>query len=358
MTVQSLGPSVDVAGDRSLRALRLAGETISARFSTRVLVLNLVAGVLLVVATAVSIARGTVDVPLGELLDAINGKGDRLFVLTVRDVRLPRVSNGLLVGFALGVSGALFQGLFRNGLASPDVLGVTSGASLGAFATVRATNGVSLVAPGAWIGGVASAIGVYVLSFKNGRLGRDRVVLVGVAVGAIATAFLGYLLTALPEAVVAAAARWQVGTLTGSNWRDVRLILIAAAVCVPTALILTRKLLVMQFGDDLAAAVGIRLRLTQLQLGGCAVILATTATAASGPITFVALVCPHVARMLTRRSSGGNTVLAGLLGALLIVVADWMALNVSPFPIPVGIVTAVIGAPYFLFLLMRGRSSV
>jgi iron complex transport system permease protein len=322
------------------------------------LALNVVASLLLVVVTAIAIARGTVNVPLDALIDAISGRGPRVYVLTVRDIRLPRVANGLLVGFALGVSGAIFQGLFRNSLASPDVLGVTSGASLGAFATVRATNGVSLVAPGAGIGGVVAAIAVYALSFKNGRLGRDRVVLVGVAVGAIASAFLAYLLTALPEAVVAAAARWQVGTMTGSSWKDVRLIAISVAICVPIALILMRKLLVMQFGDDLAASVGIKLRLTQLQFGACAVILATTATAASGPITFVALVCPHAARMLTRRASGGNTLLAGLLGALLIVVADWMALNVSPFPIPVGIVTAVIGAPYFLYLLLRGRSSV
>ena len=314
----------------------------------------------LVLVSALSMGRGDFPISVPDVLRALVGLGEGPQQFVVQQLRAPRVVVGVLVGLALGVGGALFQTFARNPLASPDTLGITAGASAGAV--------TAIVLSGGSVGGAVSALGVPLAALAGGllagallfvlawRAGIDgyRLVLIGIALWSAATALVDWLLTRAEIVDAASAYIWITGSLNARTWDHAVPLAIALALLLPLALGLARTLGVLQFGDDTARGLGVRLQSAQAAVVLVAVACVAFAVSAAGPVTFVALVVPQIAVRLT----GGARppiLAAGLLGAVLVVGADLVTRTVLPQALPVGILTALIGAPYLLWLLVRGR---
>jgi iron complex transport system permease protein len=326
-----------------------------ARRSSRArgLVVGLVLSVALLAVFCVSVSVGDFPVPVSKVLPAIFGQGDRATEFIINRLRLPRALTGVLVGAALGLSGAVFQSIARNPLASPDIIGITAGASVSAvFAILILGLSGTAVSGLALVGAILTALGIYLLAWRQG-VSSYRLVLVGIGVGSIAVSATSYLLTRSKVEVAQQALVWITGSLNGRDWSHVRSMAIALAVLAPILLVLVRRLRVLQLGDDTAAGLGLtveRSRLTVLLVG---VALAAVATAAAGPIGFVAFVAPPIARWLSR-SPGPAVIPAALVGALVVSLSDFAGQHlVGDTPLPVGVVTGVVGAPYLMFLLAR-----
>lgn len=330
---------------------------VALRISPRVMVLTLIAagGVMLVSLWALSL--GSFSMPLGNALAAARGQGSADQIFVVQTLRLPRIVAGILIGAALAVAGAIFQGVVRNPLVSPDIIGIDSGASLVAVFWIVTGQSPALLPLAAFAGALVTAGAIYVLAWKRG-IDTDRLILIGIGVGAAVAAGITFLTVRYPIEIVRPAEFWLMGSLSGSTWRDVTTLLIAALLLVPSALLLARPLRTLQLGDDVTRGLGVpieRLRLGLIVVG-CG--LASVAVAIAGPITFVALMVPHVARMLAGPVSGGVILFTATLGALFLVVADAVAQHGLPVALPVGAITAAVGAPYFLFLLYRSHARI
>jgi len=334
-------------------SLVLRRGAVSVVVRPRALAVGLVLLVLLLLTAAVSLSVGDFPVPLRELVQVLRGAGTGGQEFVVLDVRLPRVLCGLLVGAALGLAGALTQAVARNPLASPDVLGVTAGASAAAVAVIvlGAPLGVGLPVA-ALAGGLATAAVVFLLAARGGVAGV-RLVLVGIGVTAVLQAVISYLLLRADVSQAGAALVWLTGSLSGRGWTQVLIAGVAVGGLLPPALLLTRPVAVLQFGDDTARGLGVRTARLRGAVVLLAVALAALASAAAGPIAFVALAAPQVALRLAR-TPGLPLTLSALVGALLVAVSDLLARRLlAPTDLPVGVVTAVLGAPFLLWLLAR-----
>ncbi|MGH3660934.1 MAG: FecCD family ABC transporter permease [Micromonosporaceae bacterium] len=309
--------------------------------------------VLLAVAVTLSLSIGSTYVaPLDVLRALFDGDGPAAVIVNV--LRLPRVAAGILAGAALGMAGALFQTVARNPLASPDVLGVTYGASAGAVTVIVLGLGAMSVPMAAGLGGAAAAIAVYLLAWRSG-LHAGRFVVVGVALSFALNRFTDLML-AQDEVIAAQQARvWLTGTLNGRGWSHLAPLVVVLVVSAPLLLWAPRGMRVSQLPDDVGVGVGARLGLIRLALIGLGVAYAAAATSAVGPVEFVALASPQLAARLTRSGAPG-LLASALVGALMVAVADVIARTVfTPYELPVGVVTAVLGAPYLLWLLARAR---
>nr|WP_203615473.1 iron chelate uptake ABC transporter family permease subunit [Streptomyces sp. SID13726] len=316
-----------------------------------------VALVLLAALTASVVLIGTGDfpIPAGDVLRTLLGNGDAGQEFIVNELRLPRVLVALLVGASLGLGGALFQAISRNPLGSPDVLGLSQGATAGALTMIVLFSGSSAqVTTGALVGGLVTGLAIYLLAWKQGVHGY-RLVLVGIGVSAVVTAVNGYLLTRSTLTEAAQAVVWMTGSLSGRDWDQVWPLLWLCAVLVPLVLANARGLRMMEMGDDVSNALGVRVERVRLLLLVAAVLLTAAATAAAGPVSFVALTAPQLARRLTR-SPGPNLLPSLCMGAALLVTADWVSQKVfGADQLPVGVVTGVLGGVYLLWLLVTER---
>ncbi|WP_327124190.1 iron chelate uptake ABC transporter family permease subunit [Streptomyces sp. NBC_01727] len=339
---------------RSVRAVRTAGG-LSFRVDVRALVVIVVLAAVAAGAGIVLIGSGDYAMTPGEVVSTLFGHGTFQQEFIVTDLRLPRVLVGLLVGAALGVGGAVFQTISRNPLGSPDVLGFGQGATVGALTViVLFEGGAAAVAGGAVVGGLVTGIVVYLLAWKRGMHGY-RLVLVGIGSAAMLTAAAQYLITKANLVDATRAVVWMTGSLDGRDWAQVWPLLVVCGLLIPLVLGHGRALRMMEMGDDAAYALGVRVERTRLVLMGCAVMLVAVATAAAGPITFVSLSAPQLARRLTR-SPGPNLAPAALMGAALLLVADWIAMDAfGDRQLPVGVVTGVLGGCYLLWLLVSER---
>lgn len=316
----------------------------------RVSVVCGVLATLLFGAFCVSLAVGDYPVPVQDVVATLFGRGDRATEFIVNRLRLPRALTGVLVGLALGLSGAVFQNIARNPLASPDIIGITSGASVAAVFSIVVLGVSGTVVSGvALAGALVTAAVMYLLAWRRG-VSSYRLILVGIGIGAIATGLTSYLLTRSRVESAQAALVWLTGSLNGRDWSTVRSLLVATVVLVPLLAVLAPRLRVLQLGDDTAYGLGLRVERSRFALIVVAVALAAVATAAAGPVAFVAFVAPPVARRLTR-TPGPALVASGLVGALLVCVSDFVAQHA--LEVPVGIVTGLVGAPYLMFLLAR-----
>ncbi len=320
------------------------------RRSTRV---ASVLAVLLAVTVVTSLSLGESFVSPREVLSILLG-GASPNALAVEVLRLPRVVTGVVAGAALGMAGALIQTVARNPLASPDYLGVTHGAGAAAVTVIILGAGPGAIPLAAGLGGALAALAVYLLAWRSG-LHAARFVLVGVALSFALNRFTDLML-AQDEVVAAQQARvWLTGTVNGRGWPQLLPLVIVLFVSVPLLLWAPRGMRTSQLPDDVAVGLGVRLGRVRLALIGLGVAYAAVATAAVGPIEFVALMSPQVAKRLART---GLPPLAGsaLVGALLVGLADVVARRAfSPYELPVGVVTAVLGAPYLMWLLARTR---
>ncbi|MCW3839628.1 iron ABC transporter permease [Micromonospora yasonensis] len=308
---------------------------------------------LLAAAMVLSLCLGTPYVAPADVLRALSGAGTP-YDLVVLDLRLPRAVLAALAGAAFGVAGTLIQSVARNPLASPDVIGVTQGAGLAA--TVALTGGAAaiLVAPAALLGGLLAAVLVFALGARHG-LAAQRFVLAGVA--------MAFAFRALTEVVMLAADPidglraqvWLIGTLAGKGWTEAAWIAATLAVLLPVLLWAGWALHSAALDDDTARSIGLRPVARRIGLAGTGVLVAATVTAQVGAVDFVALVAPQVARRLVR-AERPPLLCAALLGALLLVLADLAGRRLlAPTQLPAGVLTAAIGGPYLMFLLLRTR---
>ncbi|MFB9427994.1 FecCD family ABC transporter permease [Streptoalloteichus tenebrarius] len=327
----------------------------------RALAVPLVGLAVVVLLMAVNIGRGEFPLSVTDVLNVLVGGGDRPQRFIVLDLRLPRSLTGALVGAALGLSGALTQTITRNPLATPDITGITAGAGAAAVSVIvvggsygsltgqLAEIGVPLAG---LVGGLLSAILVYLLAWQRGVEGY-RLVLVGLGAHALLSSLTYWLLTLGDVTDASRAVVWLTGSLNGRGWEHVTPVAIALAVLVPLTLLGAHALGALQMGDDTARGLGVRVNLTRALLLLAAVALAAVATAAAGPVAFVALATPQIAMRLSRTAQP-PMIASAVLGAVLTVGSDLVARTAfGAVELPVGIITAVLGAPYLMYLLVR-----
>ena len=315
---------------------------------------GLVYGALILVIGLVAVlAMTTGEFPLSvsDVMRALLHHADAGQQFIVNEVRLPRLLTGLGVGAALAVSGSLFQSISRNPLGSPDLLGFTAGAATAALlAIVIWQAGPSFVAVAAVLGGIAAAMVVAALAARDGH-GGYRLVLAGIGVAAMAEAANSYLVAKANIVDAQTANLWLIGSLDGRAWPQVLSVGVALVLLLPAAVALRPRLQVLEMGDECATALGVRTGRTRLLAGGVAVLLCAVGTACTGPVVFVALTAPQIARRLLR-STGPQLAGSALLGAGLLAVSDFAAQRVfAPHILPVGVVTGALGGLYLAWLM-------
>lgn len=301
------------------------------------------------------LAVGDYPVSLPDVVKALFGAGDPGTLTVVRDLRLPRALVGLLVGVAFGVSGAVFQTMTRNPLASPDMIGLTEGAGTAVVAALVLgwTGGLGLSTLGL-LGALATALLVYALAWRGGATGY-RIILVGIGVSWICTSATDFLVARGNRFEAQEATGWLVGNLNGRTWGQVDSLAVALAVLLPVTLGMGRWMRTLQLGDDVAAGLGTPVQRVRLALLLAAVGLVAFGTAAAGPVAFVALACPQIAQRLAGTSAPPPLV-SGLTGAFAVLGSDLLAREaIRGTELPVGIVTGALGAPVLLWLLIRAN---
>ncbi|AUX77260.1 hemin ABC transporter permease protein HmuU [Sinorhizobium fredii] len=324
---------------------------------------------------ATSIMTGAADASLGNVLRWLAGgaSGDQALSMRDRiiilDIRLPRAVLGMLVGAALAVSGVVMQGLFRNPLADPGLVGVSSGASLGAvllivlgsttFGPVFALFGFYALPLGAFCGGLATTMLLYRIATRSGQTSVATMLLAGIALGALASAVTGVLVFVADDKQLRDLTFWGLGSLAGANWTKILTAgpIILLSLCVVP--FLARGLNAITLGEAAAFHMGVPVQ----RLKNIAILSVAAATGASvavsGGIGFVGIVVPHLLRLVIGPDHRYLLPASALLGGTMLIFADMLARTiVSPAELPIGIITAFVGAPFFLWVLLRGRSNM
>ncbi|MER5276804.1 iron chelate uptake ABC transporter family permease subunit [Streptomyces sp. NPDC002809] len=307
-----------------------------------------------------SIGVGDFPIGLTRVIATILGRGEQIDEFVIMDLRMPRAMAGLVVGIALGVSGAITQSVARNPLASPDILGITGGASVVAVFLVTVSGGTAAavvsavgVSAAALAGGLGAGLLVYFLAWRRGIDGF-RLILIGISVSAMAEAITTWLLVSADIRDVARAQAWLVGSLDNRSWDEVGVALWCSLLLMVVVACVAFQFKPMHLGDEVAAGLGVRYTVIRAVLLLCAVLLAAVAVSAAGPVPFVALVAPQVAMRLARCPTP-PMVASGLVGALLLIGSDLVARSALPVSLPVGVVTAAIGGPFLVYLLVRAN---
>lgn len=349
--------TVDLRADKpGSRALR-GPAGLSLRMEPRALAVGLLLTAAALAMAVVLIGTGDFEIAPWDVVQTLLGGGTPANDFIVNDLRLPRVLVAVLVGAALGMAGAVFQSVSRNPLGSPDLLGFSYGSAVGALTVIVLFKGdANAVAGGALAGGLLTGVLVYLLSYRRGIHGY-RLVLVGIGASAMLVAVINYLLTKAQLVEATRAMVWLTGSLAGRDWSQVWPLLGTCAVLFPLVLGQGRALRMMEMGDDAAYALGVRVERTRMLLMLAAVLLTTAAAAAAGPISFVALAAPQLARRLTR-SPGSNLLTGALMGSVLLLVSDWASQRAfGADQLPVGVVTGLVGGVYLLWLLVTERKA-
>ncbi|TDC55645.1 hypothetical protein E1281_11355 [Actinomadura sp. KC345] len=334
-----------------MRTKVLRAGALSVRWEPRAAAVCAVLAALAAGAAVLVVGSGEFPISPPEVVSALIGQGDRATEFIVTTLRLPRAVTGLLAGLALGLSGAIFQSISRNPLGSPDIIGFTQGSATGALVQILVFGGGAVaVAVSSVAGAALTALGVYMVAYRRGGgVHGVRLVLIGVAAAAMLQALNSYLITRAELREAYEAAFWLTGSLNGRDWDQAVPLGIALAVLVPAALLLARPLGMGEMGDGAAQALGVAVQRTRLLLTIAGVGLVAAATAAAGPVPFVALAAPQLARRLTRRP-GAQLLPAALTGAALLAASDLISLHL-PVAMPVGVVTGVLGGAYLAWLL-------
>jgi len=312
------------------------------------------AGAVLMIALAVvSLLIGKYPLSLEKLL-----AGDELQRRVFTTLRLSRTAVGLVGGFALGVSGFVYQTVFRNPLASPDVIGVSSGASAGAAAGILFLSGAMAVTVSAFAGAVTAVVLALALAGidRSGR--RGTIVMAGIAVHSLAqTALMCLKLTADPERELASIEYWIMGSLNGVSGHAIRGNLVLCVACMTALFLLHRQIILLSAEEGEAHMLGMNVGLMRLSVLMIATLTVADVVSLTGLISFVGLLAPHGARLLSRNNRPGTMLLSGLLGAVILLSADILARSAAAPELPVSIFTSLIGAPFLISLIVRGRKN-
>lgn len=285
----------------------------------------------------------------------------------VMEHKLPRAVVGTMIGIAFGLAGALFQTMLRNPLASPDIIGISYGASAAAVTAIVVFGASGAVVSGAALGGALGVAAIiYAISRSTGsgagggsrgNAAGNRLILAGVGIAAALHAVVNFLMTRADIRTAADALIWLNGSLNSATWDRAGVLTVSLLILIPAVIALAGPLRILELGDDAAAGLGIRVNATRLGLVLTAVGLAAVATAAAGPVAFVAFLAGPIARRIVRKPS---LPASALTGALIVLAADFFASNIAPLVLdgtvlPVGVITGALGAPFLLWLLLTSN---
>ena len=300
-----------------------------------------------------SLGQGSIDITLKELFEGIFGSNISNNYEIVRDLRMPRVFIAVLIGANLSIAGVLLQAVIRNPLADPYVTGISSGASLVTVAVMIFMPSIGMMRPIlGFLGGVLSCGIVYIFAYKK-ELFPIRIVLVGAAINALFGGFTSMMTTSLGMGATNIQ-RWLQGSLVAIKWSDVTIILIYSIIGIVLALLLSRNCNILMLGNKNAKSLGINGDLQMIIITGVAVFLSSISTSIGGVISFVGLVVPHICRIIIGSDHKYLIPFSGLVGANLLLLADTLGrVIMKPYEVPVGIIMAIIGAPFFLYILRR-----
>ncbi|WP_252106976.1 MULTISPECIES: iron ABC transporter permease [unclassified Halomonas] len=332
------------------------GQAFSVLLERRAVAVNLGLLLALLIAGVVYLSLGSVPLSVSEVIPALAGQGDMMTTFMVQELRLPRLAAACLTGAAFALAGVLMQTLAGNRLATPGIIGIDNGATAFAIASVIGV-GVTIAPPAMALAGAATAAAItFGLSAGSGTQGY-RFIVAGIGVGAVFGALTQFYLARVPIDTANAAYPWTIGTLNARSPGAVLLLAAGLGVGVMLAMGLARSLSILRFKDAVASGLGVKVKACRIQVLALSVVLTGLAVAVAGPVGMVALIGPEIARSLS--SSRHVPVLAATLaGALVMVLADLAGRTLlSPIEIPVGIVTAVVGGPWLLWILMRPQRS-
>lgn len=317
----------------------------------------LLLGVALVVTLVLSLAQGAVPLSFRELWQAIFREGDPIKQTILWDLRLPRITAALIVGAALGMSGALLQGMLRNSLADPFILGISAGAGLIVILMIVLQIYPIAIPLAAWIGAILTSAIVIFLGRAGSGISVERLILGGVAVSALLGSIQSTLLLLAEDGQIQIALSWLVGSLNGRGWKEISTAGPYIMVALLGGWLLARSVNVLALGDDLAVGLGVSLTRSRLLIGGVATLLAAGAVSISGLIGFIGLVVPHGVRLIVGTDHRFVLPLSALAGAWLLTFADLLS-RLGAVELPVGSVTALLGSPLFIWLLYRRSSGL
>ena len=326
----------------------------SKKHKALIIIFSLIA---LAIVAILSISLGSVSIAIKDIIEVLSGGGANISRGIILDIRLPRIILAVLVGANLSVSGALLQSVMKNPLADPGLTGVSSGASLMAIIVMMYFPQFYAILPlAAFLGGVLSCIIIYFLAWKDG-IDPIRIILAGVAVNAMlggGTSVISLLNSEKIQGVLL----WLNGSLAIRGWKEVRLILPYSIVALMLSAFCAKGANLLNLGDDAASSLGVEVNRTRILISMVAVLLAGISTAAVGIIGFVGLVVPHICRLIIGSNYKYLIPMSTILGALTLLAADDLARTVAkPIELPVGVFMAVIGGPFFLFLMRRGKKA-
>ncbi len=351
----------EAARPTSMHRFRQAG------IATRLAVGGVFLGALAVVAALISLSLGPVEIPAGHVAAIVLSfvgldvaEVGRTEQLVVEQIRLPRILVGAFVGMALAVAGATMQGLFRNPMADPGIIGVSAGGALGAVIAIATglTGLFFLALPSfAFVGAVAATFLVYGIAAVGGHFSMATLLLAGVAVNAFLGAVISAIIILLPDnEALREILFWLAGGLDSRSWEHVQIsvpLIVGATVVI---LLRARDLNLLMLGDDEAQALGVRVGLTRVALLAAAALATGAAVAVSGTIAFVGLVTPHILRLVLGPDHRVLIPLSAIAGAVFVIVADTFARTIiQPAEFRVGVLTAFVGAPFFVLLLIRNK---
>ena len=285
--------------------------------------------------------------------------GDEMQLRVFTTLRLSRTLVGLIGGFALGAAGFVYQTVFRNPLASPDIIGVSSGASAGAAAGILFLSGAAAVTVSAFAGAVAAVVMALALASLDRSGKNSTIVLAGIAVHSLAqTALMCLKLTADPERELASIEYWIMGSLNGVSSYSIGGNLILCVLCLGALFLLHRQIVLLSAEEGEARTLGVQVGRMRLIVLLIATLTVSDVVSLTGLISFAGLLAPHGARLLTKENRISTMLLSGLLGAVILLAADILARSVAATELPVSIFTSLIGAPFLIFLIVRGRKGV
>ena len=310
---------------------------------------------LLIVVSILSLSKGTVYIPNKDIWLAIFKKGEELNQIIIWELRLPRLIASLLVGSSLGMSGALLQGMLKNGLASPYLLGISAGSGL--IIVIFIIFGIAqiFIPIAAWSGAIITTLLVFILAKSGNKISIERLILGGVAISSLFGAIQATLLLQSEDGRIQAALTWLIGSLNSRGWDDIKITWIPILLALLISFLLARQLNLLSLGEELSMSLGNSLLRSRCIIGSVATLLAASAVSIGGLIGFVGLIVPHFSRLLIGNDYKYILPFSALIGGLTLSTADLIARS-GPIEVPVGIVTSLLGAPIFIFILYR-RSS-
>ncbi len=349
------GSSSDARVDFGYPMGTIRGRWLSARVPVRIVVVSAALLMIAVAVATVAITLGDYPLTLGDAWAAIVGAGESFHRMIVLEWRVPVALAAVVFGALLGIGGAIFQSLTRNPLGSPDVIGFDAGSYTAVVLTILLLGNQNYwsIASAAIIGGLVTAFVVYLLAYKGGIQGF-RLIIVGIGISAMLGSINAYLITRADITDAMTVGFWGAGSITRVSWTSMVPSILIAGVIVIAAVLLAPALRRLELGDDAAVTLGTRPTPARLGLMVTGVATVALVTAAAGPIGFIALAAPQLARRLTR-SPGVSLVSAAAMGAALLASAHLLALVIAQFyrAIPVGLITVCLGGIYLIWLLIR-----